>query len=141
MPRYRNKNITAIYAGRVIFDPTAQFNTIADIQYEFSRNYTTGTESILDSDAPIIRAFGNATGAFPFAVCYDFASEEEAFSFLLELFAFTDSNQTGTFSFTAGETTVSYSAGLSGITARLEKPPAGYRVTANFAFILAAKIN
>lgn len=136
MPRLREKTITATYAGRKLFDPTASNQTLEESYYEFARRYTTAEEAILDADAPIIRSHGNASGSFPLSVCYDFPTQADAYEYMLDVLHFCDANQTGVFSFTAGHATETYNAGLSSVNARVSREPATFRVTVSYSFLL-----
>lgn len=136
MPRLKSKTLAATYAGRKILDPEAANNSLADIAFEFSRRYTTSEEQIIDADAPLIRTHGNAAGNFPLSVCYDFPTESAAYEFLLDVFAFCDAHQKGDFTFTAGETSATYAAGLSGVVANISRMPACWRVSVNYSFVV-----
>lgn len=135
MARLRSTSISVIYAGKKLFDPTAKNNTLADSQFNFTRNYTTASNQILDSPMPIIRAHGNASGTFPLSVCYDFPDEDSAYEFLLSTLAWCDENQTGTLEVKIGDFASATLAGLTNITANLAYMAAVHRVTVNYSFL------
>jgi hypothetical protein len=141
MARIKTKNTQAVYAGRVIYDDASPLQALSD-QWRISRNYSTEATAIIDREAPEIRAFGNANGAFPLTISIAYDSEEEAFSAALDWAAFADANQTGELKFTVGETAQAWKAGLESFEVSPSFSPSyGVRLTLTFSFLIGEKID
>lgn len=139
MARFRSKNTTIRYAGRVIYDGSDAGQSLVSLP-ALSRQYTTTAEEIVDAATPTIRAYGNAGGAFPVAVIIEYPTEEAAFEAELGWADFTDTNQTGELEVTIGGITRRWAAGLDSLEVEQQFAADTVRLVLRFGFILGEKV-
>lgn len=135
--RIKSKIITIEYAGAAILAPGGH---ISGQDFGASRSFTTAADSLLDAASPAIRAYGNAQGAYEFAVAVDFDTEEDALSEALERTAFLEAHQTGLLRMIVGSKAQAWQAGISGTDWKLSYTPDSVRLIFSYSFILGAAV-
>ena len=136
--RLKSKVITVEYAGQKILEPGGHIN---GQDYGGSRSFTTTADDILDAANPQIRAFGNAQGSKELEVCIDFDSEDEAVAEAMIRQDHCERNQTGLLTFTVGNFSRSWNAGISGIDWRISYTPDTVRLNVSYSFVLGASVS
>ena len=142
--RLKSKIIRINYADRDILSPGGH---LAAENYGGSRAFTTTAESLLEAASPAVRAYGNAQGSMSVPICQDFASEPEALEAAFAAEEHAEAHQEGVLSFTVGDKTRKWSAGVTGFNwsinyAWTSTPNSRgcVRLTLSYEFILGAKL-
>lgn len=136
MARMLSSGISAWYAGeQILSEDMCLANDIVGL----SRQFTTSAEQVVDASAPVIRAYGNAQGAFELAVLVDCVNKPEAMAELLLRTRFAEEHQTGVLELRVGGEVCRWQAGVSGVDAQMSFPPTGkVRVMFSYSFVLGA---
>lgn len=140
MARFRSKEISIYYAGSKLYDGYDETQSLAELP-SISRQYSTSAEQIVDAEAPIIRAYGNAAGGMSVSVLLDFQNEYTAFRHQMAWTNFADSHQTGQLYIDYGNREEhGWEAGLESFEVETVYVPGAVRLNLRFSFILGAKI-
>ena len=136
--RIKSKVITIEYAGATLLKPGSHLN---GKEYGGSRAYSTAAVDVVDAAHPEIRSYGNASGSMSFAVCVDCETEDEAVAEAMPRITHLDAHQTGSFTFSVGDTVQKWHAGITSADWSISYTVDAVRLTFSYSFTLGEPLS
>lgn len=140
--RTRSSYTTITYAGRTLLAPGMHLDEMENLS--LPRHYTTQAINVINADAPVLDAYGNASGSMELSTRTDYPTLQAALSALAEATAHADAHQLGVLgievSAAEGSTplTLQYQAGLSDFIPSISRAGADkFALTLSYTFLLA----
>lgn len=91
--RIKSTYTTIAYAGRILLAPGMHLSEMESLS--LPRHYTTQAVNVINSAAPVLDAYGNASGSMELSTRMDYPTLSAAISELVEATAHADAHQLG----------------------------------------------
>lgn len=138
MALFRNNEATLSYAGLVILEKGDMLSASDDI-FSIDLQFTTQTVDLLDAARPALGNFGNTQEKKSFTIVRDYPTPAAAMTAAQEIADFAETHPLGDLTYTCGEYSKTWAAGVSSLRVNTSVPPIGVRVTYVWEFMLKNK--
>lgn len=136
--RQQSKQLTVIYAGRVLVAPG---DYLSEDVHVFGLSLTTQADAVLGGERKVLHEHGNAEGRYEVATDVDLPTQEAAYELMLELSDFAEANPRGVLTVQVGAMSRSWQAGIGGIEAQWLVTPRGkVRLSVRWPFVLGGRV-
>ena len=138
MALYKNNEATLSYEGRVILAKGDMLSASDDI-FSIDLQFNTQAVNLLDAARPTLGNFGNTQEKKSFSIVRDYATPESAMTAAQEIADFAETHPLGDLTYTCGEYSKTWAAGVASLRVNTSVPPIGVRVTYVWEFMLSNK--